>query len=459
MGLTTEQILALAPDAASAKAGAQHANPGKWSGLGANETALWGLCQGSGKDPYRSQIEFAEPAFKCSCPSRKFPCKHTLGLYLLYAQNTSAFADSATPPWVSDWLESRNQRAEKKAAKAAEADMPASPEEAAAKERSRQKRQEKRSSNVLQGLDAIDTWLADLAREGVAGLKSKPAKEWESMAARMVDCQASGLATRLRRASSLVYGGSSATWEIAVARELAMLAMLTQSYRRAEHLPQGLQYDVKTAVGWTATQEEALAEAGIRDTWHVHGNCTQQDERIRRRASYLRGQESGRWAMLLQFSAGAQQLASPLVPGSQYLGSMHFYPSAAPLRAVLGTDMQVLPIARTAAMESPAPAHPEAQLTDYAQALAANPFIEQYPLHLRSVVPHHMAAPSPAWYLRFTDGSALPIASSFQHGWRLHALAGGAPVEIFGLWDGTAFLPLAATIEDQVHSLDVEVSA
>jgi hypothetical protein len=48
MNWTTEQILALAPDSASAKAGQGLASPRKWQTLGADEQTAWGLCQGSG---------------------------------------------------------------------------------------------------------------------------------------------------------------------------------------------------------------------------------------------------------------------------------------------------------------------------------------------------------------------------------------------------------------------------
>jgi hypothetical protein len=46
MNWTTEQILKLAPDASSAKAGHGLLNLNKWSGLGTDERAAWGLCQG-----------------------------------------------------------------------------------------------------------------------------------------------------------------------------------------------------------------------------------------------------------------------------------------------------------------------------------------------------------------------------------------------------------------------------
>ncbi len=34
------------------------------------EAAVCGLCQGSGKNPYQTQIDLIGPAFRCSCPSR-----------------------------------------------------------------------------------------------------------------------------------------------------------------------------------------------------------------------------------------------------------------------------------------------------------------------------------------------------------------------------------------------------
>src|SRR5437660_1496499 len=80
---TTEQILALAPDAGSAKAGKELASPRKWLTLGQEGQAAWGECQGSGAHPYQTKIDLSEPAFQCTCPSRKFPCKHALGLFLL----------------------------------------------------------------------------------------------------------------------------------------------------------------------------------------------------------------------------------------------------------------------------------------------------------------------------------------------------------------------------------------
>lgn len=453
MTLSVDQILALAPDPASAKAGSAQSGMSKWSGIGGHAQALWGLCQGSGKEPYRAQIELAGPSFKCTCPSRKFPCKHGLGLYLLYAKDTAAFTDAVAPAWVTDWLQSREERSEKKAAKLADAEAALTPEDIAAKAKSQQKRQEKRSGNVEAGLAVLDTWLADLARDGLANLRAKPAKDWEAMAARLVDTQASGLAGRLRRSALLVYGSSAAGWELNVARELAQVALLAQACRRLGTLPDALQDDVKSAIGWVVAQEDVLAEPGCTDLWEVCGNHTQDDERISRRACFLRGQGSGRWAMLLQFSAGAQPLPPPLLPGTWHHGALHFYPSALPMRVVFGDAVALV------AAPAPAPraaSNMTALLDEYAAALSAQPFIEHFPMQLEQVVPVLVTDPAPHFALRASDGATLALDARFRHGWHLHALAGGAPASVFGLWNGYSFLPLTVLIKGRLYPLDGE---
>lgn len=108
---TAEQVLALAPDDASRKAGARLGGAGPWSQTGGSASgAVWGLCKGSGSKPYRTVVDLSGPAYKCSCPSRKFPCKHALGLLLLRAAeglDTSAEVSAAAPDWAREWLAER----------------------------------------------------------------------------------------------------------------------------------------------------------------------------------------------------------------------------------------------------------------------------------------------------------------------------------------------------------------
>src|SRR5436309_130563 len=111
--LTTEAVRALAPHGSTLRAGQTLASPARWSGLGRNERALWGRCQGSAKDPYQVSVDLgsATPAAKCSCPSRKFPCKHALGLMLIDASNARVIPPATPSAATADWLAGRDARA------------------------------------------------------------------------------------------------------------------------------------------------------------------------------------------------------------------------------------------------------------------------------------------------------------------------------------------------------------
>jgi hypothetical protein len=179
---TPDQVRSIAPDPAAARAGEALANRRTWSATGRNDRAAWGLCQGSGASPYQTIVDFAGPAFKCSCPSRKFPCKHSLGLLFLLAADTSAFPTADPPAWTTEWLDSREQRAERAEARAAVKD--AEPDPAA-----RAKRIQARERKVDAGLADLDRWLRDLVRRGLAAAKSEGYAFWDQAGARLVDAQ------------------------------------------------------------------------------------------------------------------------------------------------------------------------------------------------------------------------------------------------------------------------------
>src|SRR5688572_24344733 len=86
-------------------------------------TLLFGDCKGSGKDNYQPSADFAEPTkpvYRCTCPSRQFPCKHSLALLYAHAQGAK-FVQKDVPEDISAKREKIQQRAEKKKV---EADKP-----------------------------------------------------------------------------------------------------------------------------------------------------------------------------------------------------------------------------------------------------------------------------------------------------------------------------------------------
>ena len=105
MAISLEKIEQMAPDQASLAAAKKLLKPGKWPTLADNGAGIvWGECQGSGATPYRIAVTEADAGYKCTCPSRKFPCKHSLALMWMRAEGLAPFVPGTLPQWVEDWL-------------------------------------------------------------------------------------------------------------------------------------------------------------------------------------------------------------------------------------------------------------------------------------------------------------------------------------------------------------------
>lgn len=435
---TTEQVIALAPDAASVKAARGIGRPGQWPTRGQNSRALWGECQGSGGAPYQISVDPGEPAFKCSCPSRKLPCKHVLGLLLLAAGQPDAVPAGEPPAWVSEWLAKREQNAQRKASRAAEVE--AAPEQQAKRAAAKDKRTAERQRKVEAGLDELDRWLRDLVRQGLTHAPNQQPRHWDRMAARLVDAQAPGLARWLREMSSLIISGEG--WSERLLAQLGSLYLLLEGYRRLDSLPEPLQADIRSRIGWTWQEADLPAEAWARDRWLVVGQRSYEEETLRVRRTWLWGRECGRWALALDFAHQSQPMPPSAAPGTWLEAELGFLPSQYPLRALLRNSIPV----EDRAMP-PALADSVALLAAYAGALAQQPWLEILPATVAGLVPVHGEAD--AWFLRDAAANLLPVNPGFADPWRLLALSGGLPLTVFGEWNGRQFWPLSAWISER----------
>lgn len=443
ISLTPDQILALAPDSASAKAGKGLATVRKWQALGYNERAVWGECQGSGSVPYQTQVDLSEPAFRCSCPSRKFPCKHGVGLLLLLVGESGAFAHGVPPAWVAEWLAKRDARQTPSEVAASAASPENQRRRAAARERSAATRE----ARVAAGVEDLGRWLRDLVRQGLAEAQRHPHAFWDAAAARMVDAQAPGLARLLRELSGVAASGEG--WQARLLERLARLHVLIEGFTRLEVLPPHTQADIRTVFGWTQSQEELLSADGVRDHWLVLGQRTEDEEALRVQRTWLWGARTARPALVLAFAAPGQPLDRSLIPGTALDAEVVFFPSAYPLRALIKQRASPLPLR----VEAHGFVGLDAAYAAYAAALACVPWLERFPLLLRDVVPVRHAA---HWVLRDREDQAVPIAPAFQHGWRLLAISGGHPLSVFGEWDGEVLLPFSAFVAGEYRRLSSE---
>lgn len=441
---TAEQILALAPDASSAKNGKDLATPRKWVSLGQNEQAVWGECQGSGKTPYQTQIDLTETAFRCTCPSRKFPCKHGLGLFILTLSQPAAFTSDTPPDWVSEWLNTRTQKRTKKSEPTAQVIDPTA----------QAKRTQQRYKKVAVGMQDLELWLRDLVRQGLATAPGQPYSFWDGAAARMVDAQAPGVARQLREMASIPHSGAG--WQERLLEHLGRLHLLLEGFKRLDTLPPATQADIRTLIGWTQSQEELLSVASsdaaaqvVRNRWLILGQRVEEEDKLRVQRLWLWGQESKRSALVLHFAYASQPLETSFVPGTSVDAELVFFESAYPLRAIVktrhGASSQLDEMPECSAL-----AKLSAGIADimkaYAQALSLNPWLENFPVALSAVIPIHQNG---TWAVRDSAGHLLPLMPSWERGWQMLAQSGGHPLGLFGEWNGDYLLPLSVWSSSQ----------
>lgn len=426
--LTPDQILALSPDDSSAKAAKGLLAPAKWPTLGHDDVAIWGECQGSGSKPYQVIIDVSGPSFKCSCPSRKFPCKHGLALYLLLAQKGSAFTANTQPAWVAEWLSARQERAEKKAEKAVQTEVkPADPEATA-------KREAKRLDRMLTGARDLERWMADLVKHGLSDLPAKPATFWREAAARLVDAQAGGLAAAVRQLESTVSSGEG--WQQRTLLQMGRIQLLTEATQRLDSLPELFRHDVRSGAGWSMDKEDVLAANDrVTDVWLVLGISHDENEKLWERRVWLRGSESGRDALLLDFSHGGRRFEQVFVPGTSVKATLSFFPSSSPLRALIIEPPSAASFSASSAVDTW-----DSALTPIADFISASPWLQRLPLQITAtpILRDHR------WHLRDSENREAPLRVSDDDGWQLLALSGGHALAFFGEWLGDRLRPLSA---------------
>jgi hypothetical protein len=430
---TVEQVLALPPDAASSRAARGLATRRPWRQSGADEQAVWGLCHGSGATPYQPAVDLTGPAYQCSCPSRKVPCKHALGLLLLWAQG---HVDEGLPPdWVDEWLAKRRaptaQRAEP------QTKPPPDPEQQA-------RRLAARTAKTTEGLEELDRWLRDLVRQGLASAHAQPYRYWDTVAARMVDAQAPGAGGKVRRMSGAVRGDTE--WPSRLLDQAARLHLLIQAWQRRESLRADLQDELRTQLGWPWSADDVLSGPTQREVWYVVGQHVREDERLRTRRTWLWGYSSDRPAVVTETVPAIADFPPGLLVGTAIDAEVGFYPGAVPMRALVVTRHSE---------PQPVPSMPghdsiEDALATYGEALGRNPWLDRWPLALTAVVPVQRGR---GWHLRDMAGAVLRITGEDEQLWRLAALAGGHPSGVFGEWEDARLRPFSAFADGRLVAL------
>jgi hypothetical protein len=429
------QIHQLAPDSSSITAANKLAIASKWPKLAFNDQAVWGYCQGSGKNPYKTAIDTQNLAFKCSCPSRKFPCKHGLGLLMIYSQNPNSFSNkNELPDFVNEWLNKREARQEKAAQKT---DKPVD-------EKVQNKRIEKRENKVDGGIDELQLWLKDVVRNGIMNVPQNIYSFIINIASRMVDAQAGGLAAELRSIENINFYAEG--WEKQLLKKLSRIYTITELYKQRTQLNSDWQAEINGLVGWPVNKEEVLAQSPAKDQWVVFSHRTETNDKLTTIRNWLYGINHQKIALVLDFYAGSQVPSDLLSAGQHIDAELSFYPGVGNQRALIKSKSSA---------NAPLTLKPKLNSLDelfdhFSEIKSINPLIEHTAALIANV---NIAFQNEKMQLVDAYSNSILIENTQEQLWQLLAVSGGKSFDAFILKESHHFSVAAIVINQHIHCL------
>ncbi|MCH5203827.1 MAG: hypothetical protein J1F03_03710 [Oscillospiraceae bacterium] len=193
--ITEQLILSLAPNAAAAANGRKISSGGGFIRLyrSPDDTFFMGECKGSGKNPYITSADYIDeshPVYRCTCPSRQFPCKHSLGL--MYEMMSDKKFEVCEIP--EDILAKRKKLAAKAAKAEGISDTDESPE--AAEKAEKKKAAAKKASNAakkkklekqLEGLELCEKAVKELMAAGLGTMGGTSLSNYQQLSKQFGD--------------------------------------------------------------------------------------------------------------------------------------------------------------------------------------------------------------------------------------------------------------------------------
>lgn len=274
-------------------------------------------------------------------------------------------------------------------------------------------------------------------RGGLADPALSRYETWDGLAARLIDAQVGGLANRVRRIAGIA--GAGPDWHQRLLGELGVLGLLAEAGLRLRDLPDDLADAVAVALGWQVRQAAVLAGVPETDQWQVMGRSDTREDRIEVRRIWLRGQRSGRWAMVLSFAAYGQSLDSSLPAGALFDADVFRYPGHTRLRVLLGAEREALQTGPPPLCGSVAEA-----TAAVGAMIAAEPWLERVPLCVRAT----SAYGNGRWWL-VDDSGMLAVEAPAASLAALAACTAGRLQPITCEWTPDGLVPLTVHLPDR----------
>lgn len=183
--VTKEYIEQHAPDMSTIKNARSLSSKGSFVEHGKNEEedVFFANCTGSGKNPYKVSVDFLtanQPIFRCSCPSRKLPCKHSIGLLEEILKGAS-FPVSPVPEDILSKRAKQEKRVENAKVRAEEEAAGIVKPPKKVNKAARLKKMQKQ----LEGIAIVETLINEILTKGISNVETQSKKYFTDLAKEM----------------------------------------------------------------------------------------------------------------------------------------------------------------------------------------------------------------------------------------------------------------------------------
>lgn len=447
MQWTDEKIAALAPNDSTERRGRTLANSAKWNVIATNYEAIWGECKGSGSQPYVVQINLSGPKYKCSCPVRKPPCKHVLGLFFLFAKSSAVFKYQAPTEAVQNWLNQQSPNATSNTAKTTAPVLKT--EEALEQARAaKEKRWAQRMQLMASGMDELELWLTDLIRQGIANTAIQKASFWNQVAAKMVDAKLPRISTYLKETHQLIQQNQN--WSEIVVARLGELYLWSESFKKRALLSPDMQEELYQSLGKIVKKAAILEQhASTKDLWFVLGKKEGVDIEGRSfRKVWLQGLKTKEQALILDYAFGSMGYEQQYIVGDLLDGALVYYSKSYPQRAIFKSFESAKIYEKT---DVSTYKDLNSMLTNYAKALVLNPWLSSFPVALSKL--KAFVNDKKELQIKDSNNILIPLSNIKEDVmWKILAISGGHSISLFGEWNGLHFEPLSILTENGIVS-------
>jgi hypothetical protein len=447
MQWTDEKIATLSPNDSTERRGRSLANSAKWNFIATNYEAIWGECKGSGSQPYLVQVNLSGPKYKCSCPVRKPPCKHVLGLFFLFAKSSAVFKYQAPTEVMQAWL---NQQSTNPTSSPSKTIAPALKTEEAIEQAkiAKEKRWAQRVQLMTSGMDELELWLTDLIRQGIANTAIQKASFWNQVAAKMVDAKLPRISTYLKETHQLIQQNQN--WSELVVARLGELYLWVESFKKRSLLSPKLEEELYQSLGKIVKKADILEQhPSTKDLWFVFGKKEGVDIEGRSfRKIWLQGQKTKQQALILDYAFGSMGYEQQYIVGDLLDGALVYYSKAYPQRAIF-ESFDSAKIYEEIQLDTYKDLNNA--LTSYGKALVQNPWLFSFPVGLSNLKAFMNAKKE--LQIKDVNDCMIPLTNLKEEvTWKILAISGGHSITLFGEWDGLHFEPLSMLTENGIVS-------